>query len=191
MKDPYPLDHVALLVPSLEVALARLADIAPTPGPIQEFPGEGTREVYLGGPERSARLLLMQPLDGTGPYARALTRRGPGLHHLAFRLPDLDEFCRGVGAWLAIPRTLPDLNRTRTLWLARPGVGTLLEVHEGEPTPGEPVVRRVQVPSTTECAGALILSVQDRILAGVERSPDSITRLDLPGGQRTVTELTA
>jgi methylmalonyl-CoA/ethylmalonyl-CoA epimerase len=34
-------------------------------------------------------LELVTPLDGQGPLVRSLSRRGPGLHHLAFRCDNL------------------------------------------------------------------------------------------------------
>lgn len=79
------LDHVAVLVHDLESALARVRDAFPEPavGPIEKFPGEGTREVYVGDDDHDARLLLLQPMGSTGPYARRLRRHGPGLHHVA------------------------------------------------------------------------------------------------------------
>ena len=59
------LDHVALLVGEIEIALPRLEALGLAVGAIESFPGEGTREVYLGvGP---GRLLLMQPLGTAGP----------------------------------------------------------------------------------------------------------------------------
>ena len=53
------LDHVALVVEHLEPVLERLRPLDLPIGPIDDFPEEGTREVYLGS--GAARLLLMQP----------------------------------------------------------------------------------------------------------------------------------
>lgn len=167
------IDHVALVVPRIEPVLARLAGSAGAPGPIEEFPGEGTRECYLGGAGAGARLLLMQPLGTEGPYARALARRGPGLHHVGLAVPSLAEFPRRAPGWLVHPACLPDA--ARCLWLARPGVGTLLEVSAGSAGSGPPVVTAVEVP----CPG----DFSQRLVAGLLASPDTGAWITV-GGRR-------
>lgn len=139
-----PVDHVALVVRRLEPVLERLEGLAA--GPVESFPSEGTREVYLGA--GSSRLLLMEPTNSEGPYARALAKRGPGLHHVALNVPDLEGFLDRVRGWLLVPGCLRDIAETRTAWLGRPGVATLLEVHEAEPADDEgmPLVEQLELP---------------------------------------------
>jgi len=140
------MDHVALLVDSIETVLSRLEPLELAVGPIEEFPSEGTREAYIGASESRARLLLMQALGTEGPYARALARRGPGLHHVAVNVTALEEHVARVRGWLLHPTSLGSVPRFRTAWLARPGVGTLMEILEGAPVDGQPVVEAVEVP---------------------------------------------
>jgi methylmalonyl-CoA/ethylmalonyl-CoA epimerase len=166
------IDHVALVVRRIEPVLDRLDARAGEPCPIEEFPGEGTRECYLGGGDRAARLLLMEPLGEEGPYARALARRGPGLHHVGLTVPELAAFPARAPGWLVHPACLPEAHRC--LWMARPGVGTLLEVVEGA-APGEPVIEKVEVP----CPEVFT----PRLVAGILRSPDAGAWLTL-GGER-------
>jgi methylmalonyl-CoA/ethylmalonyl-CoA epimerase len=43
---------------------------------------------------------LLEPRDPAGPVAKFLAKRGPGLHHVCYRVPDLDralERCRAAG----------------------------------------------------------------------------------------------
>jgi methylmalonyl-CoA/ethylmalonyl-CoA epimerase len=40
-------------------------------------------------PDRPAKIELVAPLDGKGPIAAHLAKRGPGLHHLCFRTDDI------------------------------------------------------------------------------------------------------
>lgn len=43
---------------------------------------------------------LLEPRDPDGPIARFLARRGPGIHHICYRVPDLDAAlarCRAAG----------------------------------------------------------------------------------------------
>ena len=147
-------DHVALVVPSLEKALEALGDVPFPVGEPQSFPSEGTREVYVGAPDATGRLLLMQPLGTTGPYRRALDRRGAGLHHLSLITNDLDALlsqCESLG-WSRHAVCDETVAQSRTGWMYSPGVGTLLELQEvdGALVPGDGVVTGVDVP----CADA-------------------------------------
>ena len=119
----HQLDHVAILVPNAEQVVQQLtARGLPakglTPGEIESFPSEGTRECYLGADGRLGRLLLMEATSNQGPYARALAKRGPGLHHVALTVPDLDLFLNSVTGWLLVPGCVSSLARTKTAWLA-------------------------------------------------------------------------
>jgi len=176
------LHHVALLTPDLAKAIVRGAELGLPAGPVETFPGEGTRECYLGAPEATARLLLLEPLDVSGPYARALARRGPGLHHIAINEPDLDRYLAGVRGWLLHPRSLETIARSATAWLARPGVGCLLEVNESEPGDGPPAIERLEVPAPPELAGLLEAT-------GASRSPDGSAWLTVAGRRVTVASL--
>lgn len=85
-------DHVAIAVPSI-------ADAAPlfeavvgrrATRPV-EVPEQGVAVCFIGPVE------LVSPLqDGEGPVARFLDQRGPGLHHLAFSVPDVRRAMEGM-----------------------------------------------------------------------------------------------
>lgn len=171
-----PVDHVALVVRRLEPVLKRLEGLKASP--IEAFPSEGTREVYLG--TGLARLLLMEPTNADGPYARALAKRGPGLHHVALNAPDLEGFLGHLRGWFLVPACLRDLARTRTAWLARPGVATLLEVHEAKPAKGTPVVEQIELPGP--------LPVDPRPAMAMSR--DGGVWLTIAGRRHSVSELT-
>jgi methylmalonyl-CoA/ethylmalonyl-CoA epimerase len=83
-----PLDHVAIAVPSFEEAGAYLALGLCPEGPDEVVAGQGVRvrSLRAGG----AAIELLAPLADDTPVGRFLARRGPGLHHLAFRVADLD-----------------------------------------------------------------------------------------------------
>jgi methylmalonyl-CoA/ethylmalonyl-CoA epimerase len=87
-----PLDHVGIAVPDLSAGDAYAA-LGWTPeGPDGDVPSQRVRVRMLrGGP--GPALELLAPLAGSGddaPIARFLARRGPGLHHLAFAVADLE-----------------------------------------------------------------------------------------------------
>jgi catechol 2,3-dioxygenase-like lactoylglutathione lyase family enzyme len=183
MSDPTPnLDHVALLVSSLERSLERLEESGLAAGPIESFPSEGTREVYLGDPDRPARLLLLEA-TAEGPYQRSLRKRGPGLHHVAFEAPELEAFAAQVRGWLLHPHSLQSHKGANTLWFARPGVGTLLEVTRGTPLPGE-LQLQVGVSLQDEALGSLL-----EVARGLEAAPAAGGWLEVGGRRFDLTEV--
>ncbi|MFK7960935.1 MAG: VOC family protein [Phycisphaerales bacterium] len=146
------LDHVALLVPSIEAAAAALGSLRAERGPVEEFPSEGTREMYIGAPGTGGRLLLLQPMGASGPYARAMAKRGPGLHHIAYRVADIDTFIDAHPGWLLHPISLKTHPRSATAWFARPGIPILLEVVTNpDPLTGPDLTSAIQIPVAPEC----------------------------------------
>ena len=146
------LHHVALLVESLEALLPSLAARGWASGPINSYPQEGTREAYVGAADPAAepygRLLLVQSA-GAGPYARALSERGPGLHHLGLAVPDLSAFAAALptSGWYVHPFSLRGGAQLRDLWLCRPGFPALIEVFESPAIERPPaLVRTVELP---------------------------------------------
>jgi catechol 2,3-dioxygenase-like lactoylglutathione lyase family enzyme len=49
---------------------------------------------YAGG----GRLEILEPLGADGFLHRFLATRGPGIHHVTFKVPDLDAVCAGAEA---------------------------------------------------------------------------------------------
>ena len=147
------IDHVAVVVKSIEAACARL-NVDARAEAIESFPREGTRELYVGDSPQSGRLLLMQPTS-PGPYQRALEKRGEGLHHVAFRVDDVHEYIDAVApaGWLLHPRSLREFASSGTAWLCRPGVQCLFEVldnvgctHNAAATTADKLVSHVEIP---------------------------------------------
>jgi hypothetical protein len=125
------LSHVAVLVPSAKGAAAVCKASEWELGPVEDFPSEGTREVYVGRPANDALLLLMEAI-GPGPYRNALEKRGPGLHHVAVNVASLDDYTASLAGsgWLLHPASLHTLAHRKTVYLARPGLGALIEVQQ-------------------------------------------------------------
>jgi catechol 2,3-dioxygenase-like lactoylglutathione lyase family enzyme len=206
----HPLDHVALLVSCIEDTLERLRgqlgeeswdrlglpELKVLAADIQEFPGEGTRELYLGEEPWRGRLLLMEPLGPTGPYARALARRGPGLHHLALEVPEAVRFAESARGWLVHPASLRKMESSGTLWLARPGVGTLLEVlrsksKEEEGGSDYSLVEYVEVAVSPLLESLLPLNVETVPVTGVVASLDGGSWITLDRKRLRVADLVA
>ena len=89
---PRRIDHVAVVVRDLDAALRFYRDtLGIAPSEVLDFPSEGVKIAFLplGGLGGSA-LELLEPSDPAGSVARFLERRGEGLHHVCFEVPDID-----------------------------------------------------------------------------------------------------
>jgi methylmalonyl-CoA epimerase len=92
----YPLDHVAIAVPSIRAALPALELISGAPGsPAEAVESQGVNVVFIG--TAGCRLELLEPTGPDSPVARFLDRRGPGLHHIAYRVTDLAAVLEDLG----------------------------------------------------------------------------------------------
>ena len=79
-----PLDHVGVAVPSIQESAATFEPITgATCSSIEELPGHNVNVAFVGSIE------LIEPRSHSSPVARFLSRRGPGIHHVAYRVPDL------------------------------------------------------------------------------------------------------
>jgi methylmalonyl-CoA/ethylmalonyl-CoA epimerase len=95
--SPARLAHVGVAVPSIAAALPFYRDVLGlVPGAPEEVDGATIVSLALG----DVQVELLEPHHPDGPVARFLARRGPGIHHLCYRVPDLDralEQCRQAG----------------------------------------------------------------------------------------------
>jgi len=83
-----PLDHVGIAVRSIAEALPLFQLITGGDGsPTEHVAGQGVAVAFVGS--GNARLELIEPTTPDSPVARFLERRGPGLHHLAYAVPDV------------------------------------------------------------------------------------------------------
>jgi len=99
--------HIGVAVPDLESALAFYRDVLHlTPGAPEVADGATIVSLPFG----DSAVELLAPRDDHGPIARFLARRGAGIHHICYRVPDLDAAlaaCRAAGYRLIdeTPRT--------------------------------------------------------------------------------------
>jgi methylmalonyl-CoA/ethylmalonyl-CoA epimerase len=88
MHAPTQIDHLGIAVPSIDDAAVLYRDVL-------GLASEGTEVIEdqrvrvmfftLG----QVRIELLEPTTDDSPIARFLARRGPGLHHVAYRVDDL------------------------------------------------------------------------------------------------------
>lgn len=129
-----PLDHVALAVPSIADALPLYEFLTGGRGsPRERVEQQGVELTFVGaGP---GRIELLEPLGPDSPVARFLERRGPGLHHIAYRVADVQAqlgrlTAAGMRAIDAHPRNGAHGRRVAFLHPKSTG-GVLIELVEG------------------------------------------------------------
>jgi methylmalonyl-CoA/ethylmalonyl-CoA epimerase len=99
--------HIGVAVTDLDAALAFYRDVLGVePHPAET--ADGATIVSLPFGESNVELLTPQGPDT--PIGRFVARRGPGIHHICYRVPDLDaalQACRTAGYRLIdeVPRT--------------------------------------------------------------------------------------
>lgn len=91
--NPFPFDHVAIATDSIGRA-APIYELLTGEGcsPVEEIPSQGVNVAFVGCIE------LLEPRGPQTSVARFLEKRGPGLHHLAFRVPDIARALRRLEA---------------------------------------------------------------------------------------------
>lgn len=62
---------------------------------VEELPEEGIRVIFLKSPdEHFPEIELLFPLREDSSIYRSILKRGTGLHHICFRVPDIQEGIR-------------------------------------------------------------------------------------------------
>lgn len=84
------LDHIAIAVPELARAIKRFTEDFGLPFEgTENVPAVQTSTAFFN--VASTHIELVHPLDGGGPIAKYLEKRGGGLHHLCFRSNDIES----------------------------------------------------------------------------------------------------
>ncbi|MBV9110660.1 MAG: methylmalonyl-CoA epimerase [Gemmatimonadetes bacterium] len=100
--DARSLDHVGIAVRSLDESLPLFESITGGKGYGREtVEQQGVEVVFLGTGD--GRLELLAPTRDDSGVAKFLAKRGPGMHHLCYRVPDVAaelERYRSAGAQL-------------------------------------------------------------------------------------------
>jgi methylmalonyl-CoA/ethylmalonyl-CoA epimerase len=108
-RNPQPkLHHVAMVVADLDEAVTRYERLGFAGGERFSLPQQAVDVATFRSGE--GWIELIQPTDPEGPIARFLAKRGEGMHHVAYAVPDLeaalaDCAARGIRLIDAAPRT--------------------------------------------------------------------------------------
>ena len=94
------------------------------------FPPDTTAFIPVG----ETRLELIHPLEGQGPVAKFLEKRGGGLHHLCFETDDIEgdmALLKGKGYRFLSDAPMPGAHDTRVVFIhPRSCGGVLIELAE-------------------------------------------------------------
>jgi methylmalonyl-CoA/ethylmalonyl-CoA epimerase len=127
------IDHIGVAVADLDAAIDLHVGVYGMELVHRETVAEqGVEAVLLDVGENHVELLA--PLEGSSPVGRFLAKRGPGLHHVAYQVPDIDAALRslrdaGVRTIDAAPRTGIRASRVAFLHPSASG-GVLTELVE-------------------------------------------------------------
>ncbi len=106
MTDRPRIAHVGVAVSDLDSALAFYRDVL---GLVPRPPETADGAEVVSLPFGDAEVELLSSADPATPIGKFLARRGPGIHHICYRVPDLDAAvaaCRAAGYRLVdeVPR---------------------------------------------------------------------------------------
>ncbi len=80
----FPLDHVGIATGSISDSAGRYELLTGSAcSPIETLPIQRVRVAFVG------QIELLEPFGADSPITRFLSKRGPGLHHVAYRVPDI------------------------------------------------------------------------------------------------------
>lgn len=130
------LDHIAIAVPDFHKAIQRF---------MEDFglPFDGTEDVADAKtstaffPLPPTQIELVHPLNGEGPIAGYLEKRGGGLHHICFRSDDIEadvERLRAKGYQFLSDAPSPGAHGSQVIFIHPKSCdGVLIEINQ----PGE------------------------------------------------------
>lgn len=131
------LDHIAIAVPDLAEAIQRFADdFGLTLTGTEDVHSAQTTTAFfpVSVADNPTRIELIHPLQGQGPVAKYLDKRGGGMHHLCFRSDDLDsdmERLKAKGYRFLSDAPTPGAHGTRVAFIhPKSAGGVLIELNE-------------------------------------------------------------
>ena len=122
------IDHIGVAVADLDAAIDLHAGVYRMPLVHREtVEGQGVEAALLDVGESHVELLA--PLGGETPVGRFLASRGPGLHHVAYAVDDVDESLRALrdrGLRLVDEASRPGIRGSRVAFLHPATAGGVL-----------------------------------------------------------------
>lgn len=131
------ISHLGIAAPALSEAMSSLERVfGLRAGHIEEVADQKVRTAFY--PVGESTLEFLESTDTEGPVGKFLAKRGPGIHHLAFEVDDVDAaveelLAKGIRMIDSTPRKGAHGNRIAFIHPAETG-GVLIEIcqHVGE-----------------------------------------------------------
>lgn len=98
--DDCHLDHIAITVENLEASVKVYESLGLKFDAAREIVKDQAVTTAFAAVDDKAHIELLEPYGEDGPIHQSLKKRGPGLHHLCFRVKDVEkkaEQLRGAG----------------------------------------------------------------------------------------------
>jgi methylmalonyl-CoA/ethylmalonyl-CoA epimerase len=87
MVEKTVLDHIGVAVDAIDESSRFYEALGLEVEGVEDVPEQKVRVAFLGVGD--SRLELLEATEPSSPIARHLDRRGPGLHHICLRVPDI------------------------------------------------------------------------------------------------------
>ena len=92
------IDHVGIACPALEPAIERYTSVFGLAVVSRETnEAQGVREAMLATADGSSYVQLLEPLGPDTPVGKFLVRRGEGIHHVGYAVPDVMAALETIG----------------------------------------------------------------------------------------------
>ena len=128
----YKIDHLGIAVESIDDALAVYRALGIVEQKREEVPGQKVVAAFL--PVGESRIELLEATSPDSPVAKFLAKRGEGIHHVCFAVPDLDAALADLaskGFRLIHAAGVPGAGGKRVAFLhPEAGRGVLIELSE-------------------------------------------------------------
>lgn len=110
------MEHLGIAVAHLHEALVLWEDrLGLGSSGVEEVPSQGVRVAFL--PLGELKLELLEPMGPDSPIAKHLAKRGEGLHHVAFEVPDIRAAMQEARAAGMPPVTEEPVRGARGKWV--------------------------------------------------------------------------
>ena len=85
--NPLRIDHIGIAVENLEEASALYRALGLKGSGVEEVPEQKVKVAFF--PCGDSEIELLESTDPNGPIAKFIEKKGPGLQHIAIRVPDI------------------------------------------------------------------------------------------------------
>jgi methylmalonyl-CoA/ethylmalonyl-CoA epimerase len=130
------LDHIGIAVRSTDAAKI-YEDLGLAIDHVEVVATQGVKTAFL--PVGDTRLELLEPTAADSPIAKFIEKRGEGIHHLCFRVADIDSELaklKAKGYRLVNESAVPGAHGCRVAFL-HPSAGSGVLIELSQPAPEE------------------------------------------------------